>query len=134
MANWWRIHAALSGACGSGYLVWLTDDDDNDGHYVLAYGTDRGSIHYRVYPGIQADGSVTGSDDFSSSSSNPSSQSRRGVSSGQSGGMVPPLISAPGCSIGSAGSSMVVDLSNAFQGIIVSLIRCVDVHNLQRVM
>jgi hypothetical protein len=23
MANWSRIHAALSGACGSGYLVWL---------------------------------------------------------------------------------------------------------------
>jgi hypothetical protein len=75
MANWWRIHAVLSGACGSGYLVWLyvlqeststrlslrmtlkrsgvggevkgTDDDYNDGHCVLAYGTDRGSIHYQ---------------------------------------------------------------------------------------
>jgi len=86
-------------------------------HYVVAYGTERGSIHYRVYPSIQADGSVSG--DSGLSNQGPSGRRPTGA---QSAPTVSPLVSMPGAPAGT-GTSLVVDMSTAFQGSIVSMVR-----------
>ena len=85
--------------------------------YAVAYGTERGSLHYRIYPSLRADGTPA-IDPQGLGTSSSSSRIFSTSSTAAGGGIISPLSSNVG-----GPTSTIIDMSNAYPGSIVSMVR-----------